>query len=509
MIAEGGASGTHLAHARGMRSSASPLLLALGVLAVTSGCDCGRGRLVATTGGAVRVTLVGADADAVVLRLELKGPDEAVERQADIGALPLVTLVEELAPGSYRLRATALDAQQRALASTDMPGLRVFLGGVTEVTIDLAHAIVTPAEQCNGLDDDGDELVDEGLDLPVCVACANGVESALPDDERCGTISCAGLDTFEVRGDASPAGQASCVKLQHAPLTDGRCVGPGACAQTNGPSCDDVSEALVARKDVCQAMQGCEAGLPSVEWSPDGTPCGASRECRGRVCVPVVVDAGVPDAGAPGNPSGCADGTREGFTSIPGYPDIAGCAGGWSVPGVTALVAPACGRQSGNTSANRDGAGCASVDLCAAGWHLCRGKDEVAQKAHGSCADAVPAGAANNSLFFAVAQASVSNTTCDTSGDNDVFGCGNLGIQLAAQKNCGVLTRALASTQAGTCGFNEAEPHLGPWQCLGGVQGDLHEGAIVTKQGCPNGSCTYDGQPVGNADKGGVLCCRD
>jgi hypothetical protein len=72
-----------------------------------------------------------------------------------------------------------------------------------------------------------------------------------------------------------------------------------------------------------------------------------------------------------------------------------------------------------------------------------------------------------------------------------------------------VLTRALASTHPGTCGFNEAEPNLGPWQCLGGTQGDLHEGGLVTKQGCPNTSCSYSGVPVGNADKGGVLCCAD
>jgi hypothetical protein len=31
----------------------------------------------------------------------------------------------------------------------------------------------------------------------------------------------------------------------------------------------------------------------------------------------------------------------------------------------------------------------------------------------------------------------------------------------------------------------------------------------VTKKGCPNHSCSYDGAPVGSSDKGGVLCCRD
>jgi hypothetical protein len=31
----------------------------------------------------------------------------------------------------------------------------------------------------------------------------------------------------------------------------------------------------------------------------------------------------------------------------------------------------------------------------------------------------------------------------------------------------------------------------------------------VTKMRCPSGSCTWNGNAVGNADKGGVLCCRD
>jgi hypothetical protein len=231
-----------------------------------------------------------------------------------------------------------------------------------------------------------------------------------------------------------------------------------------------------------------------------------------------VVDAGVPfdagqpviDAGVMVDRIGCSDGTREGFQSMTSYVGIAACSGAWTVPGVLATSTPSCGRASGNTGTNREGAGCASADLCSVGWHVCRGKDEVSLKANGSCADAVPAGAAANSLFFAVVQNSVNNTTCDTStSTNDVFGCGNLGIQLQAAKNCGPLTRALASTQAGSCGFNEAEPNLGPWQCIGGATSHLSEGSVVTKAGCPNGSCMFDGHAVANADKGGVLCCRD
>ena len=229
---------------------------------------------------------------------------------------------------------------------------------------------------------------------------------------------------------------------------------------------------------------------------------------------PPVPDAGqppVPDAGV-ADPVGCADGTREGFTSVATYPSIAGCSGAWSVGGVTrSNMAATCARVAGNTSPNVEGNGCSAVDLCAAGWHLCRGKDEVALGAPNGCGDAVPIGAPDKSLFFAVEQHSASNTVCapDATGDNDVFGCGNLGTALTPDKQCGVLTRALASMNSNTCGFNEAEPNLGPWQCLGTSASHLHEGAIVTKVGCAGLSCSYDGRSVGNSDKGGVLCCRD
>jgi hypothetical protein len=222
-------------------------------------------------------------------------------------------------------------------------------------------------------------------------------------------------------------------------------------------------------------------------------------------------DAGPIDAGQPQPEVGCSDGTREGFQSLTQYPSIAACSGAWSTGGVTvANATPACNRTAGNTSAHPDGQGCAAVDLCAAGWHVCNGKTEVAARSPGGCADAVPPGTPDKALFFAVFQHSTSNSICDDAGgDNDVFGCGNLGVQLQADKQCGVLTRALASMQANSCGYNEAEPNLGPWECKGGSDSHYHEGALVTKKGCPNDSCSYDGHPVGSSDKGGVLCCRD
>jgi hypothetical protein len=231
-----------------------------------------------------------------------------------------------------------------------------------------------------------------------------------------------------------------------------------------------------------------------------------------KSCVPAVKTAvGVPFP--PAEPEvGCADGQREGFLDEDAYPQIAACSGGWATPGITPdTVVPTCGRKGGDDGALADGAGCSSADLCAQGWHVCEGWKEVAAKSPTGCAGATPPGAPSKSHFFAIRQPSANNIVCGDWGDgfNDVFGCGNLGVGLAPDKGCGPLDRALASTQPDTCGFNEAQPPLGPWECKGGAGSDLKEGQFITKKGCPNKSCQYDGQPVGSGDKGGVLCCRD
>jgi hypothetical protein len=231
-----------------------------------------------------------------------------------------------------------------------------------------------------------------------------------------------------------------------------------------------------------------------------------------KSCVPALATVNVKTYPPLQPEVGCADGGREGFLDTQAYPQIAACAGAWEKPGVSPdSVVPTCGRKGGNSGPNPSGAGCASADLCAEGWHVCKAWQEVAQKSSTGCAGATPPDAKSKSLFFAIRQPSKSFSKCgkDGDGDNDVFGCGNLGTGLGPDKDCGPLDRVLASMQADSCGFNEAEPPLGPWECKGGPGSDLTEGAHVTKKACANASCSYDGQPVGSSDKGGVLCCRD
>jgi len=335
-------------------------------------------------------------------------------------------------------------------------------------------------------------------DLPLCAECVANQLSPLLDDPRCGTISCSAYAWWDLRGDNSPSGESQCVHGASADISSGRCVAIGQCATASSEFCP-ISTSVVLTAGLCQTIASCQSGAPSLVIASDGTPCGSNLECRDGQCVPTAPDVG------------CADGNREGFVSLTMYSNIAGCNGGWSVGGVTRSdLAPTCNRAAGNSGSNVEGSGCSAADLCASGWHVCRGKSEVAAKAPGGCTDAAPASAPDKSLFFAVQQNSTQNSVCDSSSNgNDVFGCGNLGTLLTGDKNCGPLTRVLASMSAGSCGFNEAEPPLGPWTCSGDSSSHLMEGMLVKKNGCPSTSCSYDGSPIGNSDKGGVLCCRD
>ena len=58
-----------------------------------------------------------------------------------------------------------------------------------------------------------------------------------------------------------------------------------------------------------------------------------------RNLLPVLaLGIGLLGAGSAKAQSGCSDGTREGFLPAGSFPDIAGCSGGWSVPGILSGV---------------------------------------------------------------------------------------------------------------------------------------------------------------------------
>jgi hypothetical protein len=190
--------------------------------------------------------------------------------------------------------------------------------------------------------------------------------------------------------------------------------------------------------------------------------------------------------GPPGPPAqvGCADGTREGFTDLGRWRDIAGCAGGFRMAGLQGprTYVPQCNREAGNTGANPSGVGCSVADLCAQGWQVCEDSAALALRAPGGCEEAIPEGFA---LFFLVrAGASPGGVCAPGSGwQNDLHGCGSFGMP--AHETCAPLDRRLS--------FSTCQATAGIWSC-GDADSHLQETALVTKAG-----------PA----LGGVLCCRE
>jgi hypothetical protein len=192
------------------------------------------------------------------------------------------------------------------------------------------------------------------------------------------------------------------------------------------------------------------------------------------------------DAAAP--TAGCADGTREAFADDARFPSIAGCAGAWSIPGLLSerSMAPGCARTAGNDGSNLTGSDCTVEDLCADGWHVCRGASELTLLGV-TCQDAgiPPANAGDGAIFFATRQRGTAPTGCSpdaTIGSNNLHGCGNFGR--VEDPGCAPpLDRQIEST---VCAANP------PWSCSDPAS-IMTEATVATKSGVA---------------AGGVLCCR-
>jgi len=216
---------------------------------------------------------------------------------------------------------------------------------------------------------------------------------------------------------------------------------------------------------------------------------------------------------------GCSDGVREGFTNQTTYPTIASCGGAWSVKGAF-WDNPSCGRQAGNTGVLSAGTGCNVEDLCAGGWHVCYGPDDITVRTGGrGCTDAVASNYPNNGTnsqypvppggaFFMTRTSGSGIGNCDEvvngfpQSFNDIFGCGNMGGEPLA--TCSPLNRFGNNQCIGlenSTGFNGKPPsNYGyaaaqyAWTCNDGGNG-TNESKFVSK--------TRPG------DQGGVLCCKD
>jgi hypothetical protein len=175
--------------------------------------------------------------------------------------------------------------------------------------------------------------------------------------------------------------------------------------------------------------------------------------------------------------NGCADGEREALEDDVAYPDIAACAGGFMVPGVLVNV-PYCDRAGGDDGLEPAGMGCSVEDLCSEGWHVCVDRLEVMAAGVANCGDEAISWGGNS--FFATRQSGEGANTCNATGLNDVFGCGDVGYTNIM--GCAPLNRSSANG----CSMLPA-----PWDCDTSL---TQEAEFIVKDG---------------PEFGGVLCCRD
>ncbi|MFA5133534.1 MAG: putative metal-binding motif-containing protein [Patescibacteria group bacterium] len=261
----------------------------------------------------------------------------------------------------------------------------------------------------NGIDDDCDGLADYAD--PDCKQCQNDAQCYVSGLGQCMQAVC-NLSTYQCQ----------------------------TTVKANGTTCDDSL--------FCTIGESCQ----------NGSCIGG----QGRNCYPGTCNESLDQCTGSVTGSGCADGTREGFTDQTAFPNIAGCSGTWSVPGLTN-----------------------AYGLCASGWHICTGAADVASRLPSgkNCTDVWTG---TEKRFFATLQPSQGNGYCNTTGTNDIFGCGNYGHppQIGS---CGVLNEFSSEDCSGIAIVDSVTA----WQC-GGSGDSNNELTTVVK-------LNYVG--------GGVLCC--
>lgn len=274
--------------------------------------------------------------------------------------------------------------------------------------------------------------------------------------------------------------------------SSGTCISGGLRNCGTGYTCNEVTDQCGYQQ--CQNNSDCNDNNPCTQdvcdtttWTcghqnANGTPCDDGQWCTiGEYCVNGYCANGQPKNCSPGtcneyydkcdnqtNGPGCADSTREGFVDGNTFPNIAGCSGTWSNPGLT--------------NANY---------LCASGWHICNGASDVSSRLPfgKTCADAW---SGSEKRFFATYQSSGGFGYCNTPGTNDIFGCGNYGDPPAPSGSCSPLN-VFSSEDCGAIKY----PYSGApetWRCGNTSVDSSDELTTVVKL-----------QMIG----GGVLCCKN
>jgi hypothetical protein len=397
--------------------------------------------------------------------------------------------------------------------------------------------------------------------------CASCPEEFICIDAVCEPIEC--QPDCQGKQCGSDGCEGSCGTCGQQELCEeGKCVCQPACAdkECGDDGCDGVcgacEEGAVCVADLC-CTPGCEGKVCGDDGC--GGDCGECEEgtcLEGSCCIPQCEGKECGDNGCSGvcgvcpgmslcedgictfDPAfiGCSDGTREGFLALGAYPLIAACGGAWDVPGIHNVV-PACGRAAGNTGDNPMGQGCNVTDLCAEGWHVCLGKDDVLYRSELGCTEIMDN--AQSPAFFLTRTSSTGAFNCapDVIGDpstvNDIFGCGDLGcpaneescepLQLGSHDGCKALKNE--PTTGCQCYFKGELPPTDPKY----VEGDF-ENVVCSPQSGGCGWCkpldyfnkllgvehedvwdcgssgAYEAENVIKTDpygQGGVICCKD
>jgi hypothetical protein len=252
-----------------------------------------------------------------------------------------------------------------------------------------------------------------------------------------------------------------------------------------------------APEAVTDAIADAPADIPPEATAADATPDFAD------LLDPPDLAAEV-DTALPQFVAGCSDGSREGFNDAK-FPTLAACNGAWDQPGIFDMAAK-CNREAGNDGKNKDGKGCTVSDLCAVGWHVCYGKQDVLNRNPDGCKGVMQG--AKSPVFFTTQMSSTGAFLCDTKKDatNDLFGCGDLGCDFTSnavvKEKCYPLVMSshdLCKGLRNDLGVGDWCNHLGKYP---GLPNSWECGKDPTKEAL-NVTKTHPEQ------QGGVLCCQD
>ncbi|WP_437708131.1 hypothetical protein WMF45_29320 [Sorangium sp. So ce448] len=246
---------------------------------------------------------------------------------------------------------------------------------------------------------------------------------------------------------------------------------------------------------------GGSGGAPAASTHAASSASSASAVSTGSASMAASSSAASATSSSTGGStsSGCSDGTREGFLDEAVYPLIAACSGGWSIPGILTATAPRCGHLAGNDSANPTGLTCGAADLCAPGFHVCAGAEDVARRSPTGCEGAQ----FGPDLFFATRQGSTGCAICATGSLEDSPSC--TGCSCAR----GCATSPLTANDLFGCGSRGGRPIAASCGVLDRFSDDLC-GAIGSMWNCRGDGCNEANVVTKTSDEGGgVLCCAD